>query len=142
MRKREVTFDEEFIQDLDENNDKGYILEADVKYPKRLHELHSDLRFLPERIKIDKYEKLVYSLYDTKNYVNTHRSLKAGIKKIHRLINFSQESYIDRNTELRTKANNNFEKEFSKLMNNSVFGKSNGKSKEARRHQLTEEDVI
>ena len=37
---------EDFIKNYDENNDKGYILEVDVKYPKRLHELHSDLPVL------------------------------------------------------------------------------------------------
>ena len=36
---------EDFIKNYDENNDKDYILEVDVKYPKRLHELHSDLPF-------------------------------------------------------------------------------------------------
>ena len=46
--------DEEFIKDYDEDSDKGYILEVDVKYPKKLHDLHSDLQFLPERMKIDK----------------------------------------------------------------------------------------
>ena len=45
---------EEFIKNYDENNDKGYILEVDIRYPKRLHELHSDLPFLSERMKIDK----------------------------------------------------------------------------------------
>ena len=58
---------EEFIKNYDENNDKGYILEADVRYPKRLHELHSDLPFLSERMKIDKCNKLVCNLFNKKN---------------------------------------------------------------------------
>ena len=63
---------EDFIKNYDENNDKGYIFEVDVKYPKRLHELHSDLPFLPERMKIDKCKKLVCNLSNKKKYV-THK---------------------------------------------------------------------
>ena len=57
--------DEDFITNYDKDNDKEYILE-DVKYPKNLHDLHSDLPFLPERMKIDKCNKLVCNLYDKK----------------------------------------------------------------------------
>ena len=53
---------EQFIKSCDENNDKGYILEVDVKYPRKLHDLHSDLPFLPKRMKIDKCKKLVCNL--------------------------------------------------------------------------------
>ena len=45
---------EEFIKNYDENNNKGYILEVDVKYLRKLHDLHSDLPFAPKRMKIDK----------------------------------------------------------------------------------------
>ena len=44
--ERSNKINEDFIKNYNENNDKGYILEVDVKYPKRLHELHSDLPFL------------------------------------------------------------------------------------------------
>ena len=124
---------EEFIKNYDENNDKGYILE-DVKYPKKLHDLHSDSPFLPERMKINKCEKLVCNLYNKKKYVVHIRALKQALhhglklKKVHRIIEFNQEAwlkpYIDMNTELRKLANNDFEKDFYKLMNNSVFGKT------------------
>ena len=50
---------EEVIKNYDENNDKGYILEVDVKYPPKLHYLHSDFPFLPKRMKIDKCKNLV-----------------------------------------------------------------------------------
>ena len=58
--------DEDFIKNDDENSDKGYILEVDVEYPKNLHDLHCDLPFLLERMKIDKWNKLVCNLYDKK----------------------------------------------------------------------------
>ena len=58
---------EDFIKNYNENDNKVYILEVDVKYPKRLHELHSDLPFLSERIKIDKCNKLVCNLFNKKN---------------------------------------------------------------------------
>ena len=96
--------------------------------------MHSDLPFLPERMKIDKCNKLVCNLCDKKNYVIHIRSLKQALshklilKKIHRVIQLNQEawlkSYIDMNTELRKQARNDFEKDFYKLMNNAVFGKT------------------
>ena len=54
--------DEDFIRNYGKDSDKGYILAVNVKYPKHLHDLHSDLSFLPERIKIDKFNKLVCNL--------------------------------------------------------------------------------
>ena len=100
---------EKFIKNYDEDSDKGYIFEVDVNYPKRLHDLHSDLPFLPERMKIDKCKKLVCNLHDKKRYVLHIRSLKQALdyelklEKIHRVIAFNQESwlkpYIDMNTE-------------------------------------------
>ena len=58
---------EEFIKSYDANSDKGYILEVDVKYLKTLRDLHSDLPFLPKRMKIDKCKKLVCNLLNKKN---------------------------------------------------------------------------
>ena len=122
------------IKNYDEDSDKGYIFEVDVNYPKRLHDLHSDLRFLPERMKIDKCKKLVYNLHDKQRYVLHKKSLKQALdyglklEKIDRVIEFNQKSwlklYIDMNTELRKIAKNDFEKDFFKLMNNAVFEKT------------------
>ena len=127
-------FTKEFIKNYDEDSDKGYILEVDVKYPKKLHDLHSDLPFSPERMKTDKCKKLVCNLYNKKNYVVHIRSLKQALnhglilKKVRRVIQVNQEAwlkpYIDMNTELRKKAKNDFEKDFFKLMNTAVFGKT------------------
>ena len=58
---------EEFIKNYNENNNKGYILEVDVKYPKKIQDLHSDLPFLSKRMKIDKCKKLVCNLQNKKN---------------------------------------------------------------------------
>ena len=57
----------EFIKNFDENNDQGYVLEVNVKYPRKLHDLHSDLPFLPKRMKIDKCKKLVCNLHNKKD---------------------------------------------------------------------------
>ena len=125
---------EDFIKNYDENNVKGYILEVEFKYLKRLHELHSDLPFLSEQMKVNKCKKLVCNLFNKKKYVAHINSLKQALnhglklKKIHRVIKFNQEAwlkpYIDMNTELRKAAKNDFEKDLFKLMNNSVFGKT------------------
>ena len=64
-------FDEEFIKNHDEGNNKGYILEADIDCPNELHDIHSDLSFLAERMKINKCNKLVCNLYDIYNNVFT-----------------------------------------------------------------------
>ena len=58
--------DVKFIKNYDEDSDKGYILEVDVKYSKKLHDLHSDLPFLPKRMKIDKFKKLACNLRNNK----------------------------------------------------------------------------
>ena len=125
---------EYFIKNYNENDNKGYIFELDVIYPKRLHKLHSDLPFLSERMKVNKCNKLVCNLFNKKRYVAHINSLKQALnhglklKKIHRAIEFNEKewlkSYIDMNTELRKAAKNDFEKDLFKLMNNSVFGKT------------------
>ena len=109
---------EDFIKNYDENNDKGYIFEVDVKYLKRLHELDSDLPFLSEQIEINKCKKLVCNLFNKKKYVTHINSLKQALnhglklKKIHRVIEFNQNEwlkpYINMNTELRKASKNDF----------------------------------
>ena len=126
--------DEDFVKDYDKNNNKGYILDVDIDYPNKLQNLHSDLPFLPERMIINNTKKLVCNLNDKKNYIVHVNVLKQALdhglklRKVHRVIEFEQEAwlkeYIDVNTELRKKATNDFEKDFFKLMNNAVFGKT------------------
>ena len=70
---------EEFITNYDKNNDKGYIFEVDVKYPKKLHDIHSDLPYLPKRMKTDKCKKLVCNLHNKKKYVVHIKSLKQAL---------------------------------------------------------------
>ena len=74
--KNKSKIDEKFIKNDDEDSDKGYILEVDVEYPRRLHDLDSDLTFLHKRMKIDKCKKLVCNLHDKKKYVVHIKSLK------------------------------------------------------------------
>ena len=111
------------------------ILEVDLEYPKNLHDLHNDYPLCPEKVKCKNgVEKLIPNLRDKKKYVihykNLIQCLDMGlkIKHIHRGIKFVESEwmkpYIDKNTNLRAKAKNNFEKDFYKLMNNSVFGKT------------------
>ena len=110
------------------------IFKVDVRYPKRLHDLHGDLPFLPKRMEINKCKKLICNPFNKKKYVIHVNLLKQALnhglklKKIHRVIEFTQKEwlkpYIDMNTELRKAAKNDFEKDLFKLMNNSVFGKT------------------
>ena len=111
------------------------ILEVDLEYPENLHDLHNDYPFCPEKVECkNKVEKLIPNLRNKIKYVihykNLIQCLKAGmnLKKIHRGIKFIESEwmkpYIEKNTNLRTKAKNNIEKDFYKLMNNSVFGKT------------------
>ena len=85
-------------------------------------------------MKIEKVEKLVTNLHDKTEYDirirNSKQALNHGLilEKVHRVIRFNQKawlkSYVDLNTKLRRKTNNNFEKDFFKLMNNAAFRKN------------------
>ena len=126
-------FDERFVKFYDENSNIGYALEVDVDSPKKLRIFHNDLAFLPEK-KIRGLEKRICSVGDKKKYGIHMRALKQtlnhglALKKVPRVIQFNQKAwlkpYIDMNTKLRKEAKNAFEKDFFKLMNNSVFGKT------------------
>ena len=110
------------------------ILEVDLEYPNELHDLHNEYPLAPESLNVGNVDKLIPNLMNKEMYV-LHRdnlllyeSLGLKIKKIHRGITFTESpwhnKYIDLNTGLRAKAANTFEKDFFKLMNNSVFGKT------------------
>ena len=111
------------------------ILEVDLEYPEELHDLHNDYPLCPERVECNHgVKKLIPNLRHKNNYVihykNLMQCLSFGmkLKKIHQGIKFIESAwlkpYIDMNTSLRTQAKNNFEKDFFKLMNNAVFGKT------------------
>ena len=133
---------------------KGLILEVDLEYPQELHDMHNDYPVCPEKVKVsnnmlsayckkiaEKYNisiglvsKLIPLLRDKKEYVLHYRNLQLyldlslKIKKVHLVLKFDQspwlKQYIEFNTEKRKHAKNSFEKDFFKLMNNSVFGKT------------------
>ena len=132
----------------------GYILEVDLEYLKELHFMHNSHPLAPETTEVpeewyspyqqnlarelglskDKTEKFLLTLKDKNNYVLHYRNLQLylslgmKLKKLHNVLAFDQEDwmepYIRLNTELRKKATSDFEKNFFKLMNNSVFGKT------------------
>ena len=126
--------DENFVKRYNKNSSKGYILKVDVDYPRELQDLHRDFPFLPEKIVVNNTKKLIFNLQNKKDYVVHINVLKQaldhGLKliKVHQVIEFDQEAwlkeYINFNTEVRKKATNGFEKDFFKLMNNAVFGKT------------------
>ena len=137
-----------------DNSKKGLILEVDLEYPKELHDLHNDYPMGPEKVKVTKdmlssycrkiadkcnistglVRKLIPTLKNKEKYVTHYRNLQLytdlGLKvtKVHRVLEFNQspwlKQYIDYNTNKRMNAKNAFEKDFFKLMNNSVFGKT------------------
>ena len=119
---------------LSDGEGTGRILEVDLEYSKKLPKLHNDYPLDPELVKVNKIEKLIPNLNNKTKYIIHHETLKLyeklGLKitKIHRGIKFNEskwlEPYIMKNNNLRMQAKNDFEKDFFKLMNNSVFGKT------------------
>ena len=113
---------------------REYTLEVDLEYPGNLWELHNDHPPAPEKLKFGNTEKLFGSFYPKSHsvlhYKNLKQYLNLGMKLTadNRGISFHQTTwmkpYIAKNTELKKKLANSFEKDFFKLMNNSVFGKT------------------
>jgi len=142
------------VTEIPEDSEDGYILEVDLEYPQELHDSHSDYPLAPEEMKISTemlspyckqlhddlnlgnapVSKLVPNLNHKSKYILHYRNLQLylslgmRLKNIHRVLVFAQspwlQSYISFNTEKRKQATNDFEKDFFKLMNNSVFGKT------------------
>ena len=127
-------FTEDYIKNYDENSDTGYLLVVDVTYPEDIYEKHKHLPFLPEKIKIDKSTKLSCNFNDENCYpihiCALKQALNHGLKleKAHSVISFSQsgwlKQYFDHNVEFRMKADNDFERDYFKLLNNSFYGKT------------------
>ena len=121
-------------QDLLNWRDHPCILEVDLEYPHQLPDLHNDYPLAPERLDANGVDKLIPNLRNKTKYILHHQALKQylslglSLTKVHRATTFGESAwlrpYIDLNTSLRAKAENDFEKDFFKLMNNSVFGKT------------------
>ena len=145
---------EQKLVNVKNNISTGYVLEVDLEYPQKLHDIHNDYPLAPEKINISKewlskyclknaivhkittgtVKKLVPNVMNKNNYVMHYRNLQQclelgmKLKKIHRILNFKQSGwmrpYIDFNAQKRTISNNEADKIFFKLMNNLVYGKT------------------
>ena len=151
---KQVMPTEEQITKMKWDSKKGWILEVDLEYPAHLHDAHNDYPLAPEKklikpeqmsdyqrrlmadldLTTPETEKLLLTLEDKEKYVVHYRNLqfylrqRMRLKNVHRVIEFNQEPwmepYIRMNMEFRKQARNDFETDFYKLMNNSVFGKT------------------
>jgi hypothetical protein len=142
-----------FVLQQEDCQDTGYFFEVDLEYPEELHNTHDQYPLAPEHLEIKEEmlsdsqkelakdlnvkvggSKLCLTLLDKKGYICHYRNLKfylqkgLKIKKVRRVLEFQQspwiKSYIELNTRLRQEAQNKFEQNFAKLMNNSFFGKT------------------
>ena len=134
-----------------DDSDIGYFIEADLRYPDIIKGKTKNFPFAPENKKIDSNDfsdymktikpdiytqtkKLICDWSDEKNYLVLLRMLKFYVRhgmiidKVHTVISFKQstwlEKYISFNTQKRNKAENDFEKDFFKLLNNAFYGKT------------------
>ncbi|XP_066916398.1 uncharacterized protein [Clytia hemisphaerica] len=156
-------FDVSIISDEAED---GFIIECDLDYPAILHDAHSEYPLAPERMEVAEdmlspkqkeilrkentefksYPKLVPNLFDKRKYVLHYRNLKCylslgmKLKSISRILTFKQSKwlkpYIEYNTIQRSRSTNDFEKDFFKLMNNSMFGKTMENMRKRRKVNL------
>ena len=142
------------IMQMEDDGDKGFFFQVDLAYPKTLHDSHDDYPLCPVKMQIENYrlseyqqnlskqlninlkdgEKLCLTLEDKDFYICHFTSLKLylslgmKLKKIHKILQFRQESwaasYIHLNTTLRINASSPFEEAMSKFFNNNMFGKT------------------
>ena len=135
---------EQKLMNIKNNSSTGYVLEVDLEYPQKLHDIHNDYPLAPEKINIPKEWLSDYSLeianahdittMNKNNHVIHYRilqqCLELGIKlkKIHRVLKFKQKDwikpYIDFNTHKRKEATDDIDKNLFKLLNNAVYGKT------------------
>ena len=69
--------------------------EVDVQNCEKLHELHNNLLFLPEKMKIEKVENFLANFYDKKYVIyitNLYQALnyRLVLKKVHKTIKFNK----------------------------------------------------
>ena len=133
------------ILQLNDEGNKGYLFDVNINYSDELHDLHNGYSlalenmiiknemlndYQKEKRKETKISKLITNFYDKKNYGVNYRLLKLYLKLGLRITNECFKIHSRRLyeklyfTEERTKAKNDFEKDFYKLMNNSVYGKT------------------
>lgn len=142
------------IQSISDESEKGYIFQVDLEYPKELHDSHNDYPLASEKMQVtdemlsdysrslkaklggssSEVEKLILNLNNKTKYTVHYRNLKLylqlGLKvsKVYKILQFKQKAwlspYIKENTDRRSKAKSDFEKDFYKLMNNAVYGKT------------------
>ena len=138
------------VNSISEKSPIGYVLEVDLEYPDELHKLHDESPLAPEKlaiaydmlsdyykeiadeygIKVDNVKKLIPNLGDKTKYAVHYRnlqlylSLRKKLTKIYKVLTSKQSDWMKIliiNTEKRRKATNKFEKDFFKLMINSIY---------------------
>lgn len=124
------------VLSISDDSPTGYILEVDVEYPTYLHNDHNELPFFPvSKCPLgSKQPKLLTTLETKTNYIVHYINLKQGLKhglvlkKIHKILQFNQTTwlapYVEYNTKKRINASNEFEKDFYKFIINAMFGKT------------------